>query len=66
MVFSTKSCQQRGFTTANGGFSHSRREVYGTGFETTFTMELVGFERAGREEIEKAKRDLNVKIEKNG
>jgi len=66
MVFSTKSCQQRGFTTANGGFSHSWREVYGTGFETTFTMELVGFERAGREEIEKAKRDLNVKIEKNG
>jgi len=66
MVFSTKSCQQRGFTTANGGFSHSRREVYGTGFETTFTMELNGFGRAGRDEIEKAKRELNIKIEKNG
>jgi len=66
MVFSTKSCQQRGFTTGNGGFAHSRREVYGTGFETTFTMELVGFERAGREEIEKARRELNLKIEKNG
>jgi len=61
-----KSCQQRGFSTANGGFSHSRREVYGTGFETSFTMELVGFERAGRDEIEKAKRELNLKIEKNG
>jgi len=66
MVFSTKSCQQRGFSTANGGFSHSRREVYGTGFETSFTMELVGFERAGKDEIEKAKRELSVKIERNG
>merc|ERR1712106_484260 len=66
MVFSTKSCQQRGFATGNGGVAHSRREVYGTGFETSFTMELVGFERAGREEIEKARRELNLKIEKNG
>eukprot|EP00092_Neocalanus_flemingeri_P014114 GFUD01015223.1.p1 GENE.GFUD01015223.1~~GFUD01015223.1.p1 ORF type:complete len:513 (+),score=144.46 GFUD01015223.1:59-1597(+) len=65
MVFSTKSCQQRGFTTANGGFSHSRREVYGTGFETTFTMELLGFGRAGRDEMEKASRELNIKMEKN-
>merc|ERR1719153_1269075 len=61
-----KSCQQRGFTTGNGGFSHSRKAVYGTGFETSFSMELLGFARAGREEIEKASRELSVKIEKNG
>merc|ERR1719153_773804 len=61
-----KSCHQRGFTTANGGFLHTRRGVYGTGFETSFTMELVGLEKAGREEIEKASRELSVKIEKNG
>jgi len=66
MVFSSKSCQQRGFTTENGGFSHSRKAVYGTGFETSFSMELLGFARAGREEIEKASRELSVKIEKNG
>jgi len=65
MVFSMKSCQQRGFTTANGGFLHSRRGVYGTGFETSFTMELVGLERAGREEIEKVAKELHVKIERN-
>jgi len=29
-------------------------------------MELLGFARAGREEIEKASRELSVKIEKNG
>merc|ERR1712042_143743 len=61
-----KSCQQRGFTTENGGFSHSRKAVYGTGFETMFSMELIGFAKAGREEIEKASRELSVKIEKNG
>jgi len=66
MVFSSKSCQQRGFTTENGGFSHSRRSVYGTGFETSFSLELLGFARAGKEELEKASRELNVKIEKNG
>merc|ERR1719153_32625 len=60
-----KSCHQRGFTTANGGFLHTRRGVYGTGFETSFTMELVGLEKAGREEIEKTGRELNVKIERN-
>merc|ERR1712119_104408 len=65
MVFSMKSCQQRGFTTANGGFLHSRRGVYGTGFETSFTMELVGLERVGREEIEKVAKELCVKIERN-
>merc|ERR1712183_1121250 len=66
MVFSSKSCQQRGFTTANGAFVHSRREVYRTGFEVVLTMELIGFERAGQDEIEKAKTELSVKIDKNG
>merc|ERR1712045_286212 len=36
-----KSCQQRGFTTKDGQFQHSRREVYGTGFEVVITMELI-------------------------
>merc|ERR1711937_678213 len=40
MVFSSKSCQQRGFTTKDGQFQHSRREVYGTGFEVVITMDL--------------------------
>merc|ERR1712110_1087154 len=31
MIISVKSCQQRGFATSNGAFSHSRREVYGQG-----------------------------------
>ena len=65
MVFSIKSCFQCGFTTVNGGFLHYRREVYGTGFETSFTMELVGLERTGREGIEKTEKELNVKIERN-
>ena len=62
---SFKSRQQRGFSSAKGGFIHSRREVYGTGLEITFTIELVGFVHAGMDQLEKAKKDLNVKIEKN-
>merc|ERR1712029_732241 len=56
MIISAKSCQQRGFTTKDGQFQHSRREVYGTGFEVVITMDLIGLVKAGRE--------LNLKIEK--
>ena len=80
MIISVKSCQQRGFTTTNGAFAHSRyfcqkminifnsficrREVYGTGLEVVITMDLVGLMKAGMEEVDKAKRELGVKIEK--
>merc|ERR1712141_340168 len=59
-----KSCQQRGFATNDGKFVHSRREVYGTGLEVVVTMELLGFAKAGMAEIEKARREIGVKIEK--
>merc|ERR1719244_1034972 len=59
-----KSCKQRGFTTSDGNFVHSRREVYGTGLEVVVTMDLVGLAKAGIEEIEKAKREFGLKIEK--
>merc|ERR1712038_34968 len=59
-----KSCQQRGFATHEGKFVHSRREVYGTGLEVVVTMELLGFAKAGMAEIEKARREIGVKIEK--
>jgi len=65
MVFSAKSCQQRGFTTSNGGFCHSRPAVYGTGFEISFTMELAGLCRAGKDEVEKAGRELNLRVEQS-
>jgi len=64
MVFSTKSCNERGFTTSNGAFVHSKRGVYGTGFETTFTIDLPGFGKADKMELEKAKNELFVDIEK--
>jgi len=64
MIISTKSCQQRGFATAEGKFVHSRREVYGTGLEVVVTMELLGLAKAGLDEIEKARREAGVKIEK--
>jgi len=59
-----KSCKQRGFTTSDGKFVHSRREVYGTGLEVVVTMDLLGLAKAGVEEIEKAKREFGLKIEK--
>merc|ERR1712223_636195 len=59
-----KSCQQRGFATSEGKFVHSRREVYGTGLEVVVTMELLGLVKAGSDEIEKARREVGVKIEK--
>jgi len=59
-----KSCQQRGFATNDGKFVHSRREVYGTGLEVVVTMELLGFAKAGMAEIEKARREIGVKIDK--
>jgi len=64
MIISVKSCQQRGFATSNGAFSHSRREVYGTGLEVVITMDLVGLMKGGMQEIDKAKRELGLKIEK--
>jgi len=64
MIISAKSCQQRGFTTKDGQFQHSRREVYGTGFEVVITMDLIGLVKAGMDEIDKARRELNLKIEK--
>merc|ERR1711902_295539 len=64
MIISAKSCQQRGFTTKDGNFQHSRKEVYGTGFEVAITMDLIGLVKAGMDEIDKARRELNLKIEK--
>merc|ERR1711887_18991 len=63
MVFSTKSCQQRGFSTKDSTFNHDRKGVFGTGFETTFTMDLPGFQRSERSELDKAKMELGLKIE---
>ena len=42
----------------------SRKEVYGTGFEVVITMDLIGLVKAGMDEIDKARRELNLKIEK--
>jgi len=61
-----KACQQKGFTTNNSGFSHCKKGVNGTGFEISFTIELPGFREAGRAELDKAKADLNLKIEPEG
>ena len=41
-----------------------RREVYGTGLEVVVTMDLVGMMKAGMDEIDKARRELGLKIEK--
>ena len=38
--------------------------MYGTGLEVVVTMELLGLAKAGLDEIEKAKREAGVKIEK--
>jgi alkyl hydroperoxide reductase subunit AhpC/protein-arginine kinase len=64
MVFSTKSCNERGFTNSNGSFTHSKRGVYGTGFETTFTIDLPGFGKAEKSELEKAANELFLDIVK--
>lgn len=64
MIISTKSTAQRGFTTSEGRFVHSRSEVYGTGLEVVITMDLLGLVKAGVEEVEKARRELGLKIEK--
>ena len=61
-----QSCQQKGFTTNKTGFAHSKKGVYGTGFEITFAMELPGFQEAGRAELDKARADLNLEIGPEG
>merc|ERR1719370_793017 len=52
-----KSCNERGFT-------NSKRGVYGTGFETTFTIDLPGFGKAEKSELEKAANELFLDIVK--
>jgi len=61
-----KSCNERGFTNTNGSFTHSKRGVYGTGFETTFTIDLPGFGngKADKSELEKAANELFLDIVK--
>jgi len=61
-----KSCNERGFTNNNGSFTHSKRGVYGTGFETTFTIDLPGFGngKADKSELEKAANELFLDIVK--
>jgi len=59
-----KSCNERGFTTNSGAFVHCKRGVYGTGFETSFTIDLPGLARADKAELEKAKNELFIDIDK--
>merc|ERR1712115_710458 len=59
-----KSCNQRGFTNDNGNFVHSKRGVYGTGFETTFTIDLPGFGKAEKSELERAANELFLDVVK--
>merc|ERR1711990_1310815 len=59
-----KSCNERGFTNNNGSFAHSKRGVYGTGFEATFTIDLPGFGKAEKSELEKAANELFLDIVK--
>ena len=40
------------------------RGVYGTGFETTFTIDLPGFGKAEKSELEKAANELFLDIVK--
>ena len=40
------------------------RGVYGTGFETTFTIDLPGFGKAEKSELEKAANELFLDIAK--
>ena len=44
--------------------SANRREVYGTGFEVVITMDLLGLLKAGTDEVDKARRELGLRIEK--
>jgi len=59
-----KSCNERSFATSKGAFIHNKRGVYHTGFETTFTIDLPGFAKAEKMELEKARNDLFLDIEK--
>ena len=43
--------------------SANRREVYGTGFEVVITMDLLGLLKAGTDEVDKARRELGLRIE---
>jgi len=63
MVFSTKSSRQRGFSTKDSAFTHERQGVFGTGLETSFTLDLPGLHKAGPKQIEQAKLDFGIKIQ---
>merc|ERR1712241_1096757 len=59
-----KSCNERGFANNNGSFVHSKKGVYGTGFETTFTIDLPGFGKAEKSELERAANELFLDVVK--
>ena len=61
-----KSCQGQGFTSDLDGFSHSQACVNGTGMEINFNIQLPGFVKAGKAELDKRKADLNSFINNSG
>jgi len=57
---------KRGFSEKDGQYVHCRPDVYGTGLETTFTIDLPGFQKAGRNELEQCCQELKIKVEQEG
>ena len=55
---------QESNTPVTGVYIFACRGVYGTGFEATFTIDLPGFGKAEKSELEKAANELFLDIVK--
>jgi len=57
---------KRGFAEKEGEYVHCRPHVYGTGLEATFTLDLPGFNQAGKNELEQCCQELKIRVEPEG
>jgi len=57
---------KKGFAESDSCYTHTRPGVFGTGLEATFTIDLPGFQKAGRNELEQRCQELKIKVEPEG
>jgi len=57
---------KRGFAENEGSYLHKRQDVFGTALEATFIIDLPGYQKAGRNDLERRCQELQIKVEPVG
>lgn len=57
---------KRGFAENDGSYLHKRQDVFGTALEATFIIDLPGYQKAGRNDLERRCQELQIKVEPVG